>query len=405
MSFPLLALLLLAQTPAPAEPRQLEELTQRVDTAVREHHNLDAVGMLDKALKANPQWRHGWWLLGSILYDMDNYAAARPVLERLIQMDPKSGAPWALLGLCEFEMRDYGLALQDLQRGDAFGVPPELDLLDVVRYHEALLLMLEERFDPAQVLLDQLTQKGLDTEEVMLTQGMIALRIPVFPAALSRTSSDDRMDLIRRVGRAQHLIAQEKPREAVAIYRELTKDDPKIANLHLSFAPLLLQIHERQAAEAELRSELKLNSHSVEARLLLCDLLGDDSPQDALGLAEQAVELDPKSFKTHFILGRLLFKAGKLAESAKELETSRDLDPSSSAVRFALIRTYKSLGKEAEATRETAIFRRLRAAEDQFRTTGRVSPSYFEPDPAEEKPSSKSPPASAPERPKARAPQ
>ncbi len=129
-----------------------------------------------------------------------------------------------------------------------------------------------------------------------------------------------------------------------------------------------------------MRTELKQYPQSVEARLQLCALLEDDAPRDALDLAQQAVALDPKSFKARFVLGKMYFKTEKFAESAKELETSRDLDPSSSAVRFALVRTYKSLGKEAEATREAAIFRRLRAAEDQFRKTGRVPSSYFEPD-------------------------
>jgi predicted Zn-dependent protease len=394
MPIPLVAVLLFAQASASGDARQLEELTQRVDAAVREHRSRDAVGMLNQALKASPQWRHGWWLLGSILYDMDDYAAARPVLERLIQLDPKSGAPWMLLGLCEFEMKDYGLALDHLQRGDAFGVPPELDLLDVVRYHEALLLMLAERFDPAQALLDQLTRKGPDTDEIVLTQGLAALRIPAFPASLHWTTSDDRIEIIRRVGRAQHAVSKEKPEEASEIYRELIKNDPGIANLHLSFAAVLVQNRELPAAQAELLAELKLNPQSVEARLRLCALLQDDSPQEALKLAEQAVALDPKSFKTHFTLGKLFYKLEKLPESAKELETGRDLNQSSSAVRFALIRTYESLGKHAEAEREGVAFRRLRAAEDEFRRSGRVSASYFEGDAAGE-------PASAPKTSKA----
>lgn len=402
MPFLLLPLLLLIQTPPSSEPRPLEELTQRVDVAVREHRNIDAIGMLDKALKASPQWRHGWWLLGSLLYDTDNYPAARSALERLIRLDEKSGAAWALLGLCEFEMRDYGLALQHLQRGDAFGLTPELDQLDVVRYHEALLLMLGERFDPAQVILDQLAQKGVDTDEIMLTQGMVALRIPAFPTSLNRTTSDERIELIRRVGRAQHLISLEKPRDAVALYRELVKDDPKIANLHLSFSVVLLHIRERQEGEAELRTELKLYPKSVEARLQLCALLEDDPAREALGLAEQAVALNPKSFKAHFVLGKMFFKVEKFAESAKELETSRDLDPTSSAVRFALVRTYKSLGKEPKASREAAMFRRLRTAEDQFRTTGRVSSSYFESDSTGDQSASKGAPATAPKKPKPR---
>jgi tetratricopeptide (TPR) repeat protein len=231
---------------------------------------------------------------------------------------------------------------------------------------------------------------------------MVALRIPALPVSLNRITSAERIDFIRRVGRAQHLISQQKPREAVAVYRELLKDAPKIANLRLSFSVVLLQIKERQEAEAEMRTELKLYPESVEARFQLCGLLEDDAPQDALSFAEQAAALNPKSFKAHYLLGKMLFKVEKFAASAKELEISRDLDPTSSAVRFALVRTYKSLGREADAAREAAIFRRLRSAEDQFRTTGRVSPSFFESDPSADKPASKSPPDSGPKGPKTR---
>jgi predicted Zn-dependent protease len=382
MLLTLIAAAFFVQATAPAEPKPLQEIIRQVDTALKEQRSGDAINLLRKTLKTSPQWRRGWWLLGSVFYDADNYAAARPVLEHLVQLDPKSGGPWMLLGLCEFEMKDYGPALQHLQRGDAFGIPPELNLLDVVRYHEALLLMLAGRFDPAQVLLDQLARKGLDTEEVTLTQGLIALRIPAFPASLSRTSSPDRLEIIRRVGRAQHALALEKSADALQIYRALVSENPQIDNLHLSFAAALLQAGDRQAAQAELRMELKQNPQSVEARLHLCARLEDDSPEEALSLAEQAIALEPKSFKAHFARGKALFKVKKLEESAKELEMSRDLDPSSSAVRFALIRTYKWLGRDSEATREAAIFRRLKIAENQFHSSGQVPASYFEPDPS-----------------------
>ena len=404
MFFALMVAVLVSQASPSAQTKELEALTQRVDAALKQHRSADAIGMLQSAVRAHPQWQRGWWLLGSVLYDTDNYSAARPVLERLVQMDPKSGGPWMLLGLCEFEMRDYGMALQHLQRGDAFGVPPELDLLEVVRYHEALLLMQAERFDPAQLLLDQLTRRGLDSDEIVLTQGLAALRIPIFPAALHHTASEDRIELIRRVGRAQHAIAQDKPRDAVEMYKDLVKGNPAIANLHLSYAAVLLQIRERQAAEVELRTELSVNAQSVEARLRLCVLLEEDAPSDAIAMATEAVALDPKSFKTHFFLGKLLFKAEKLEQSAKELEISRELDPSSSAVRFALIRVYKSLGREAEAAREAELFQRLRIAEDQFRKSGRVSASYFEPEASDSEQGGKAQPPSAPGRSKAAAP-
>jgi tetratricopeptide (TPR) repeat protein len=370
---------LFVAVPAPQDPKPLQEAERQVDAAIEEHRQADAIAILRKALKGSPAWRQGWWRLGSLLYNLENYVAARPVLERLTQLDPKSGAPWVVLGLCEFEMKDYGLALQHLQRGDALGVPEQLDLLPVVRYHEALLLILMNRFDPAQVLLDQLAHRSENADEVVLAEGLAALRIPALPESLQNTADDDRLAIIRRVGTAQRAIALGTPREGVEVYKELLSKNPAIPNLHLSYAALLLQIRETQAAEAELRAELKLNPRSVEVRLRLCALLGDDSPSDMAHLAEEAVKLDPKSFKAHFFLGKLLFKTEKLADSARELEISRDLDPSSSMVRFALVRTYMALGREADAKRETEVFERMRAAEDQFRKTGRLPASFFEP--------------------------
>lgn len=371
MFLPLIALAFVTQL-----PEVTQQVTRQVDTAIREHRSKDAIATLDKALQGNPQWRHGWWLLGSILYDAEKYEAARRPLERLIQLDPKSGAGWVLLGLCEFEMKDYGLALQHLQRGDAFGVPSELDLLDVVRYHEALLLILDKRFDPAQVLLDQLTRKGLATDEVAFAQGLVALRIPALPASLEYMT-----EIIRRVGRAQRAIARAELTEAAAIYKELASTYPAIPNLHLSYAALLLQMRDRKASEAELRAEIKLNPKSVEARLRLCALLEDDAPSAAQSFAAEALALDPASFKAHFFLGRLLFKEEKFAESARELEISRDLNPSGSAIRFALIRAYNALGRKIEAKREASVFKRLRELEDRFRQSGQVPASTFEPDP------------------------
>jgi predicted Zn-dependent protease len=365
MFLPLFAIVMLLQGLAATD------VIRQVDTAIREHRSDDAIATLGQALKTDPQWRRGWWLLGSVLYDAEKYTAAHSALERLLRIDPKSGQGWAVLGLCEFETRNYGLALEYLQRGDALGIPVALDLTDVVRYHEALLLILDNRFDPAQVLLDQLTRKGLETDEVAMAQGLVALRIPLLPASL-RYTANDRIEIIRRVGLAQRAIAHAKLTGAIAIYKDLISRNENIPNLHLSYAALLLQTRDRKASESELRTELKLNPNSVEARLRLCALLENDSPGAALILASEAVALDPASFKAHFFLGKSLFTSEKLAESARELETSRDLNPSSSTVRFALIRTYNALGKRTEAKQEAEVLKRWREMEDRFRASGRV---------------------------------
>ena len=97
-----------------------------------------------------------------------------------------------------------------------------------------------------------------------------------------------------------------------------------------------------------------------------------DPSSAAQSFAAEALALDAASFKAHFFLGKLLFKEEKFAESARELEISRDLNPSSSAARFALIRAYNALGKKTEAKREASAFKRLRELEDRFRQSGQV---------------------------------
>lgn len=362
---PLIALVLLAQTP--------DESARLADAAVQERNYDEAIVILNKAVAVNPKWRAGWWRLASVFYDTENYAAARPAFEQMIELDPKPGAPWVLLGLCEFQLKDYTLALQHLQRGDALGLASEPDLLGVARYHQALLLILAGKFDIAQILLDQLSRNGDSAEAVTFAQGLAALRISGLP-----DSVDDSTGLIHSVGAIQYAVAQRKIKEALESYKELIARSPSMPNLHLSFAALLVQMNDLKAAENEMRTELKLYPQSVEARLRLCALLEEGSPNEMVSIAKEAVDLDPKSFKTHFHLGRLLYKIEKFNESAKELEISRDLDPSSSMVRFALIRAYKALGKQSEARQEAEAFQRLRTAEEEFRTTGHLPLSFFE---------------------------
>src|SRR5262245_28036994 len=142
-----------------ADDADLRQLEKRVDAATADNKPAEAIDILNEALKQKPDWREGWWRLGNLLYQADKYAQAGPAFERLANLDPKQGAPWVLLGLCEFEARDYGVALQHLVRGQALGFSSKLELVEVARYHEALALIITEKFEQAQILLQNLVQK------------------------------------------------------------------------------------------------------------------------------------------------------------------------------------------------------------------------------------------------------
>jgi predicted Zn-dependent protease len=363
-----------------AEDNGLRQLETRIDAAIANGNAAEAIAILNDALKQKPDWREGWWRFGNVLYQSDRYVQARPAFERLTSLDPKQGAPWVLLGLCEFEMRDYGLALQHLEKGQALGFPSKLELTDVARYHEALALIIAEKFEQAQILLNNLAQKQPTPEEVIVAQGLAALQIPILPVTVRKTTDAQRFALILSVGKAEQLIALHRTPEAVAEYEILTSKYPDIPNLHLIYASLLVQVNEFERARAQFRLELKTNPNSMLARvrLVLLELSREKEVSDEVAsLAREAVSLEPRSYIPHYVLGSVLFRQGNLEQAASQLEISRDLDPYSSRVRFTLAQVDLRLGRKEAAAQERKAYEQLRPTEDSFRQSGKLPVSVF----------------------------
>jgi predicted Zn-dependent protease len=363
-----------------ADDSDLRQLEKRIDAAIANNKPAEAIEILNRGLEQKPDWREGWWRLGSILYQADRYAQARPAFERLTSLDPKSGAPWVLLGLCEFEARDYGLALQHLERGQALGFPSKLELMDVARYHEALALIVSEKFEQAQILLNNLAREQGAPEEVIVAEGLAALQVPALPETIRKTVDSERFALIMKVGKAEQLIALRKTPEAVAQYESLTSKYFNVPNLHLIYASLLVQVNEFEKAEAEFRQELKTSPNSMLARvrLVLLELSRSKNVSDEMvSLAGEAVSLEPRSYIPHYVLGSVLVRQGKLEEAANELGISRDLDPYSSRVRFTLAQVDLRLGRKEAAAEERKAYEQLRPTEDLFRESGKLPASVF----------------------------
>jgi tetratricopeptide (TPR) repeat protein len=322
--------------------------------------------------------------LGSVLYQADRYAQARPVFEHLAVLDSKVGAPWVFWGLCEFEAGDYGLALQHLERGQALGFPSALNLTGVARYHEALALIVTGKFEQAQVLLNFLAREKGTPEEVIVANGLATLQIPVLPQTIRKALDRERFALIVKVGKAQQLIALRKTSEAVAEYKKLLSQYPTFPSLHLIYASLLVQVNEFEEARTQFRLELKVNPKSMLARVrfVLLELDRKKSVSDEVAsLAREAVALEPGSYIPHYVLGLVLVREGKLDEAANELEISRDLDPYSSRVRFELAKVDLRLDRKEAAAKEQKVFEELQPIDNSFREFGKLPASVYEGDP------------------------
>src|SRR5271170_5067038 len=93
---------LLAQAKSGTEG--FDSLAQRA-AAERDADRLDeAVALYRKALALRPKWAEGWWSLGTLEYDRNNYRSAASAFRQLLPLTPKNGTAFAMLGLCEFEL-------------------------------------------------------------------------------------------------------------------------------------------------------------------------------------------------------------------------------------------------------------------------------------------------------------
>src|SRR5207245_2178302 len=102
------------QKPPPMSSR-FAQISKLALEARKQERWADAERLYQEAVNLRPEWKEGWWYLGTMFYDQDRYEDARAALRRFTVLDPKLAAGWAFLGLCEYETTEYDEALPHLQ--------------------------------------------------------------------------------------------------------------------------------------------------------------------------------------------------------------------------------------------------------------------------------------------------
>jgi len=115
------------------------KLAESAKKANDENHLEEATALYQKGLAIRPQWKDGWWSLGTIQYDLDHYADAARSFQRLIILDPRNGTAHAMLGLCQFELRKDDSSLKNLLAAEQLGILKDVQLRTVALYHLGVL--------------------------------------------------------------------------------------------------------------------------------------------------------------------------------------------------------------------------------------------------------------------------
>lgn len=332
-------------------------------TAARAQNRIqDAIGLYRRAVAARPSWAEGWWFLGELLYERDQYLEARDALRRLVALDPKSGPGFALLGLCEYQTREYARALGHINDGRRLGLGDDPQARRVVLYHAVLLFTRFEQYESALQVLEKVVRDGAVTPDVIEAGGLAGLRKPILPGEVP----PGQKDLVDQAGRAVCAMAARKPSEAQQYFSELLSRYPNSPNVHYLFGSFLLN-SSVDAGIAEFQKELDLNPKHYEALATLALLYEQrGESQKAIQYAQRAVDANPRFFAARGVLGRLLADNGDVEKGIQELETARSQAPDSPQVHFALASAYALAGRKSDAARERAEFIRLKQLADSM---------------------------------------
>ena len=346
---------------------EFKKLAARATEARAQDRLQEAAELYEKALRLNPRWQEGWWYLGTLDYDANNYGDGVKAFRNLVELDRQNAGALALLGLCEFETHDYGSAFVHLQMAKSEGKALSDEIWHVLEYHLALLHILHGDFDAANKLLADLVVHNILSQNVEMALGLTLLRVPLLPDQID----PEKDALIAEAGRTGELMALEDYNEADKSFQQLARDYPTTPFVHLAYASMLAGLSEFEKAEEQLREELKVNPESAMPYILLARVdVHLNRFQDALPLAQEAVKLAPRSYAPHYLLGRALLAANKVTEAVDELSIAKRLAPQDPEVRYNLALALAKAKRPKEAAAEHAEFQRLTALAQSKRSAG-----------------------------------
>jgi tetratricopeptide (TPR) repeat protein len=343
-----------AQPPRP--PTVITQLAAQA-AAARDANNVpEAIRLYQKAVALSPKWAEGWWFLGSLHYENDQYAPCRDSLRRFVALDQTVAAGYSLLGLCEFQTKEFGPSLAHLEKALSIGLPEGEDLMQVTLYHAAMLHTKARNFERAMQLCAYINRFQADDPKIVALMGVAQLRRPLF---LQEVPQEDR-EMVMKLGRAFALQAERKMQESIRAYEEVVAQYPNVSSIHYAFGAVLLSSEPERGVEA-LKSELKVTPNHVPALVSLAAYylkLGE--PRSGLPYAERAAKAGPEEFPARATYGRILVEMDERQKGILELEAARKLAPDSPEVRFSLASAYGKAGRPAEAAKERQEFTRLK---------------------------------------------
>ncbi len=300
------------QTPGGAltTPNNLADLRRQALQEAESGKIEDAIRDFQQALALGPDWKEGWWNLGTLQYGANHFADAKATFNKVVEFAPNLGIAWALLGLSEFEIKGYDAALLHLEKAQSLGMKDDAEIERVSVYHLGLLLIQAGDFERASDLLLATFGSGAMTAQVKIALGLATLRVPLLPDQVDPSQEA----LLLAAGGATAAGAK-----APNLFAGLLKICPTVPYLHYAYSLELEKTGSDQQALEQVHEETRLSPESelpwvASSRIEL--RLGD--AKQALLSAQTAAKLDARSKAAHQALANAWDAAEKPEQAIAE---------------------------------------------------------------------------------------
>ncbi len=197
-----------------------------------------------------------------------------------------------------------------------------------------------------------------DFGQVLLRKQEFTHAANMLADALERDSTNAQLVLALGVAR----YGQRRFDDAITSFLKVIELDPQIEQPYLYLGKMLDQAGAHLATIVkDDRAWLAASPQNAKAQLVLAKALlaGDSRNEEALGLLERSIALDPTDWEPHYELGVLLANRNDYLKAAAELTRSIELDARQAMPHYHLARVYDRLGEAERAKGEREIHAQL----------------------------------------------
>jgi tetratricopeptide (TPR) repeat protein len=230
------------------------------------------------------------------------------------------------------------IRLQDMQQIQKEAVIADLSKMENVSKQ---LLEQVEQIGAQRIALTPEEQKLFTLPQLQEINGVAGIQGTVMAKAGDRSSSPAvdpaAKSLDALVEKGNSLLEGQKYTEAIAVYEDVLRTDPKNASGFAGLAWAQLQTSKLEEAEITLKKALAYDANNPTSHYMLgVTLFRRERMNEAMASFEKSLELNGKNARARHYLGVITSKMGLAERAEREFKSSLAIDPSYADAHFNL---------------------------------------------------------------------